>query len=110
MNLLLEMFPSQSERLGIAQLCKGVGLSIDTIKQLFNGETIPYTGKLRSSEHNQDFDVQDTKLQLFKESKDSNRLQLTINGKNILDWFKQKSQELKQFVRQQIKPIENKGK
>ena len=57
-----------------------------------------------SSEYNQDFTVQDAKLQLFKESKDSDRLKLTINGKNIFDWFKQKYQEFKQFARPHIKP------
>jgi len=103
-NLLFEVFPNLSERLRIAQLCKGVGLAIDTIKQVFKGEPVPYTGKLHSFEHNQDFDVQDAKLQLFKESKDSDRLKLTINGKNILDWFKQKYQELRQFARPHIKP------
>ncbi len=103
-NLLLEVFPNLSERLRIAQLCKGVGLAVDTIKQVFKGESVPYTGKLHSSEYNQDFTVQDAKLQLFKESKDSDRLKLTINGRNIFDWFKQKYQEFKQFARPHIKP------
>lgn len=106
MNLLFEVFPNLKEHLRIAQLCKGVGLAIDTIKQLFKGEVVPYTDKLRSFEHNQDFDAQDAKLQLFKESKDSDRLKLTINGKNILDWFKQKYQELKQTVKPRIKPTQ----
>lgn len=103
-NLLFEVFPNLSERLRMAQLCKGIGLAIDTVKQVFKGEPVPYTGKLHSPEHNQDFDVKDAKLQLFKESKDSDRLKLTINGKNIIDWFKQKYQELKQAIRPYIKP------
>lgn len=57
-----------------------------------------------SVEYSRDFDVQDAKLQIFKESKGSDRLKLTINGKNIFDWFKQKSQEVKQFARPHIKP------
>jgi len=35
------------------------------------------TGNLYSSEHNQDFNVQDAKLQLIKESKDSDKLKLS---------------------------------
>lgn len=62
-NLLLEVLPTLSEHLRIAQLCKGVGVTIDAIKKLFNGETIPFTGKLRSPEHDRGFDVQDAKLQ-----------------------------------------------
>lgn len=84
-NLLLNAFPHLSERLRIAQLCKSVGLTIDTIKQLFNGEAVTVAGKLHSPEHDQSFGVQDAKLQLFKENKDSARLKLSINGTNIID-------------------------
>ncbi len=105
-NLLFSVFPHLNERLRIAQLCKGIGLTIDTIKQLFKGEAIMVTGKLHSPEYNQSFSVQDAKLQLFKESKDSDRLKLSINGQNIIDWFKQKFQELKLVVRPYIKPIQ----
>lgn len=104
-NLLFEAFPNLSERLRIAQLCKGIGLAIEAIRQVFKGEPVPYTGKLNSPEHDQSFNVQDAKLQLFKESKDSDRLKLSINGQNILDWFKQKYQEIQQAVRPHIKPI-----
>ncbi len=113
-NLLLSVFPQLSERLRIAQLCKGLGLTIDTIKQLFKGEAVSITGKLHSPEHNQSFNVQDAQLQLFKESKDSDRLKLSINGTNIIDWFKQKYQEVKQatnyYKRPSIKPEERKNK
>lgn len=110
-NLLLNVFPHLSERLRIAQLCKAVGLTIDTIKQLFKGEAVTITGKLHSSEHDQSFGVQDAKLQIFKEGKDSDKLKLSINGQNIIDWFKQKYQELKQ--RPHIKPVspaQNRGR
>lgn len=103
-NLLFSVFPHLNERLRIAQLCKGIGLIIDTIKQLFKGEALTVTGKLHSPEHNQSFNVQDAKLQLFKESKDSDILKLSINGQNIIDWFKQKYQEIRQTVRPHIKP------
>lgn len=56
-NLLFSVFPHLSERLRIAQLCKSVGLTIDTIKQLFKGEPLSFTGKLYSSEHDQSFNV-----------------------------------------------------
>ena len=106
LNLLFSVFPHLSERLRIAQLCKVTGLKIDTIKRLFNGEAVTVTGKLYSPEHKQDFNVQDAKLQLFKESKDSDKLKLSINGQNIIDWFKQKYQALKQAIKPHIKPIQ----
>ncbi len=104
-NLLLDVFPHLPERLRIAQLCKAVGLTIDTIKQLFTGEAVTVTGKLHSPEHNHSFNVQDAKLQLLKESKDSNRLKLSINGQNILDWFKQQFDKIQHAIKPHIKPI-----
>lgn len=103
-NLLFSVFPLLNERLRIAQLCKTIGLTIDDIKHLFKGEVVTITGRLHSPEHNQSFSVQDARLQLLKESKNSDRLKLSINGQNILDWFKQKYQKLKQTVRLHIKP------
>ncbi len=110
LDLLISVFPNLSEHLRIAQLCKGIGLVTDTIKRLFKGEALTVTGKLYSPEYNQSFSVQDAKLQLFKENKESDRLKLSINGQNIIDWFKQKYQELKQTGRPHIKPIPPKQK
>ncbi len=109
-NLLFEVLPTLSERLRIAQLCKDIGLAVDTIKQLFKAESVSVNGILHSPEHNQDFNVQDAKLQIFKERDVSDKLLLKLNGQNIIDWFKQKYQEVKQTVRTYVKPPENKRK
>lgn len=109
-NLLFSVFPQLSERLRIAQLCKGVGLTIDAIKQLFKGEAVMVNGKLHSPEHNHSYNVQDAKLQLFKESRESDRLKLSINGQNIIDWFKQEYQEFQVTIKmksEQKSPINN---
>lgn len=105
-NLLFEVFPNLTERLRIAQLCKGIGLAIDTIKRLFKGEAVTVNGKLYSPEHDQSFSVQDAKLQLFKESKDSDKLRLSLNGQNIIDWFKEQFGKLMQTIKPHIKPAQ----
>jgi hypothetical protein len=114
LNLLIGLFPKLSENLRIAKLCKGVGLAIDTIKQLFTGKAVLFTGKLHSPEHDQSFDVQDAKLQILKEQDNPDKFRLSLNGQNIIDWFKQKCQEVKQTIRPHIKPPSkpkvNKGK
>lgn len=94
----------------MAQLCKGIGLAVDAIKPLLSGESVSVNGMLHSLEHNQDFEEQDAKLQIFKERDDSDKLLLKLNGQNIIDWFKQKSQEVKQSVRTDLRPPENKRK
>jgi chromosome segregation ATPase len=50
-NLLVSIFPKLSENLQIAQLCREIRLTIDTIKELFTGKEVTVTGKLHSSEH-----------------------------------------------------------
>ena len=105
LNLLLDITPALSERLRMARLCKSIGLAVDAIKKLFTGEAIFYTGKLRSPEHDRDFNVQDGKLQLYKEKNNPDKLHLSLNGQNILEWFKERYEKLKQVVEPNIKPI-----
>lgn len=114
MNLLFSVFPHLSDHLRIVQLCKGVGLAIDAIKKLVVGESVSFTGKLHSSEHERDFSVENAKLQINKEQNAPDKYRLSLNGQNILDWFRQKYQELKQstsyFRKTAIKPEEGKNK
>jgi hypothetical protein len=66
------------------------------------------------AEHDHDFNVQDAKLQLSKERDNPDKFRLSLNGQNILGWFMQKYQELKQVAKPHIRPIMkpdmNKGK
>ncbi|GHT36187.1 hypothetical protein AGMMS49574_27500 [Bacteroidia bacterium] len=41
---------------------------------------------------------------LFKAQDNPGKIKLYINGQNIIDWFKQKYQEVKQATRPHIKP------
>jgi hypothetical protein len=105
MDLFFGVFPKLNEHLRTVQLCKGIGLTIENIRKLFNGEAVSITGKLHSPEHDRDYSVQDAKLQLFKEQGNPDKFRLSLNGQNILSWFKQKYQEVKQTIRPHIKPI-----
>jgi hypothetical protein len=104
LNVLLDVFPQVAESLRMTRLCRSIGLAVDTIKKLFTGIEASFTGKLHSPEHDRDFNVQDAKLQLYKEHDNPNKLHLSLNGQNILNWFGQKYQELKQAIKPHIKP------
>ena len=116
LNLLMDVFPKMAENLRMARFCKDVGLTTDDTRTLFSAGEVTVTGKLRSPEHDRDFDVQDAKLQLCK-TQDAPTLFLHINGKNILDWFSEQFDKLKQAVRtyfrptvrQPLQPKQNKG-
>jgi hypothetical protein len=129
LNLLTEVFPNTGENLRIAKLCRGMGLAVDAIRRLFSGETLAVAGKLRSPEHDRDFDVKDAKLQLSRDRSEPsasnaphdpnapanpNRLRLTLNGQNILDWFREQFEKLQQvvrpYMRQPVQPKQSRGK
>jgi len=104
LNILVEVFPQIGESLRMTQLCRGIGLTVDTIKKLFTGEAVSYFGKLHSQEHDRDFNVQEAKLQLYKEKDNPNKLHLSVNGQNLIGWFKQKYQEVRKTTRPHVKP------
>ncbi|KAA6323621.1 hypothetical protein EZS27_026953 [termite gut metagenome] len=56
------------------------------------------SGKLYSSEHKQYFEVKDAKVKIDHESDNPDKLRLTINGINIIDWFRQKYKEVQQRI------------
>ena len=110
LNTLLEVFPQVAENLRMVQFCKGIGLAVENIKELFTGKEVTITGKLHSSEHEKYFDVQDAKLQLYKEKKNPDKLHLSLNGQNIIDWFKEQFNKVKQTIKPHISPAAPKEK
>ena len=55
------------------------------------------------------FEAKDAKLQLFKDRENPDKLKLSINGKNIFDWFRQKYREFKEAIGMNPKHNMNKG-
>lgn len=101
-NMLVSIFPKLSENLQMAQLCRDIGLAIETIKEIFTSKEVTVAGKLYSQEHDQYFNVQDDKLQLYKEHDKPDKLHLSLNGQNIIDWFKEQFNKLHQTIRQPV--------
>jgi hypothetical protein len=99
-NLIYELFPMMKEQLRIADLCQKIGLTIEAVRQLLKGITLSIaSGKLYSSEHKQYFEVKDVQVKIEKEQDNSNKLRLSINGMNVVDWFRQKYKEVQQRIR-----------
>lgn len=89
--------------------------SADSIRALLFGKTLSgNSAKFYSPEHKQRFEAKDIQLKIEKEPENPEKLRLSLNGQNILDWFKQKYQEVKQatnyYKRPGTKPEEGKSK
>jgi len=108
LNLVHKLFPLMKEQLRIAVLCEKIGLTANSIIKLLEGKTLTSNSfKFYSPEHKQHFEAKEVQLKIEKDTDNSERLNLKLNGKNILDWFKEKFKELHQ--RTKI-TIQSKGK
>ena len=95
LNLIHDLFPMMKENLRIAVLCRKIGLAVESIKALFEGKILTTKSfTFFSPEHNHKFTAEDVRLKIEKESDNPNKLRLNLNGMNILEWFRQKYQEL----------------
>jgi len=123
LNLLTDIYPKMGEHLRMAWFCKDVGLTTDDTRTLFRERVVTVSGKLHSTEHDRYryFEVRDAKLQLTDEQGTSNvpgnpyRLHLSLNGQDILDWFREQFEKLRQvtrpYIRQAIiQPQQGKGR
>ncbi|KAA6343153.1 Plasmid recombination enzyme [termite gut metagenome] len=99
LNLIHELFPMMKEQLRIAELCRKIGLAIESIKALLEGKSLTAKSfSFFSPEHNQKFTAEDVRLKIEKELDNPNKFRLNLNGMNILEWFRKKYQEVqKQF-------------
>jgi hypothetical protein len=107
LNLIHELMPEVKEKLRIAYLCKQVGIAIESIKHLLASKSL-FTSKpfaFFSPEHNRKFIADGVKLKVEQESGNPSKLRLMLNGVNILDWFREKAQE----IRQRVMPKRSRG-
>jgi hypothetical protein len=94
LNRIHELFPMMKEQLRIADLCRKIGLAIESIKSLLTGKTLTAKSfSFFSPEHRQKFTAEDVKLKIENEPDNPNKLRLNLNGMNVLDWFRQRFQE-----------------
>jgi hypothetical protein len=111
LNRIHELFPMMKEQLRIVDLCRKVGLAIESIKLLFEGKSLTAKSfSFFSPEHNQKFTAEDVRLKIEKEPDNPNKLRLNLNGMTILEWFKVKYQEVQKKYNTGRKPEINKSK
>lgn len=84
-------------------LCEQIGLTFNNIRALLSGKTLSGdSAKLYSPEHERHFETKDIKLKIEKEPDNPEKLRLSLNGKNIIDWFREQFSRLKQTIKPRI--------
>jgi hypothetical protein len=102
LNRIHELFPEMKEKLRIADLCQAIGFTVQYVKHLLSGGALnlPASYKLYSPEHKRHFLAGDgDKVRIERVKSDEYKLRLSLNGSDILDWFRQKWQTLQQSFR-----------
>ncbi len=89
-------FPGAPQLAEMAEYCKTIGCSDDITRTLITGKPVKIAGVLNLPEHNKRFDATGTVLRIERHSDNANRFRLTINGTDVVQWFKQKFEELQQ--------------
>jgi len=77
----------------IVRLCEVIKIPANIIKQIFAGKEVPYTCKLYSPEHKQEFEAENMIISIARNPKEKNKICLAINRIYYTDWFKSQKQK-----------------
>jgi hypothetical protein len=95
LNLIHELFPMMKEQLRIANLCRKIGLAVESVKSLLAGITLTAKSfSFFSPEHKQKFTAEDVKIKIEKETDNPNKLRLNLNGMDVLEWFRERFRDV----------------
>lgn len=89
---LFGLFPLLGEYDFIMRLCETIKLPADMINRLFKDKTVSYTGRLYSPEHKQEFDAENLKVSIAKDTK-SNKPFLALGEMDYTMWFREQKQK-----------------
>lgn len=95
-------FPYLREMLRMENLCRLIGFDERQTATLISGKPLEYEGELYSEEHNRKFMTEKAGFQVVKDPADKMKLVLAINGRPIVEWFKEQFDRLRQNIRQPI--------
>lgn len=104
LNKVYEWLPDAPTLIKWGEHCKKIGFSDSQAKDLVNMKPVRFTGGLYSNEHSQRFRADSVEARLEKRADGSGSFRLLIDKINIVQWFRQKYQGVRQAIRPQIKP------
>ena len=95
---IYDLFPNLRELLSIENLCRLVGFSDDLTKRILKGGKVGFKGSLYSAEYRREFTTEYSVAQMEPEPKQPGKLRLSIDGVNIIEWFRLKYREFQRSI------------
>lgn len=89
-------FPQVEKLLPIATECRELGFTEDMTRQLVNFQPVGFRGKLHSKEHNRKFETTNSTATVEEHPQQKGKFRLCIDGLPLIEWFRQRFQELKE--------------
>ncbi len=86
--------------------CTHIGFPDQMIQRILAQQSVVFSGKLYSPEHEQKFSTEHSDAKLERDPKEKHRFILTIDGVSVFQWFRNKAKEL--LAKLGIKPKEPK--
>lgn len=95
------MVPYVQGNVRMEKLCAMLGFSREMTERLVvKKEAMKCSGKIYSEQHRRNFDVKDDIFRVENDPDDESRLNLTINRKPIVDWFREQWNRFRYGTRQ----------
>ena len=107
---IYDLFPNLRELLSIERMCRLVGFSDDLIKRILTGDKVGFRGSLYSAEYKRKFSTEHSVAQMQAEPKQPDKLRLTIDGVDVIEWFRLQYREFQRSVGINIRESNEKKK
>ena len=104
-------FPLFADAMRMERYCRSAGFTPEQTDRLFTFQPLEYSGNLYSEEHKRDLSVTGATAQMgIEQGERGKRFVLRINGKNILDWFREQFERLLRRIRPAMQQPQRKNK
>lgn len=102
-------FPLFADAMRMERYCRSAGFTPEQTDRLFTFQPLEYSGNLYSEEHKRALSVTGATAQMgIEQGERGKRFVLRINGKNILDWFREQFERLLRRIRPTIQQPQRK--
>ncbi len=99
-----DLFPKLKELLWIERLLQVMRFSESLIKDILDMKPVGFKGKIYSPEYKRYFETEKSTAEIKPHSKEPNRYELTIDGVDDTNWFRQKYREFQKSIGIDVKP------
>ena len=101
---IYDWFPDTPQLVKWGEYCKAIGFSDRMARDLVSMKPVYFSGRLYSQEYSSDFETQNSEARLVRNEKEPGHFRLLIDRIPIVQWFRQKFDEIRKRLVSAIVP------